>query len=306
MPPHQRAERGHRHHAPAQHAEPGRRHVQEHDLDGGALLIIVRRQHRLIDAEGEREHRQAAEPRNRAVGEVQETRRIGEIGEGHGRFLSSQLPSSPCGAGAMPRALQRFSRLHDHNGYSISCRSAAAAANGPTTRLASVSAHRIVNGVPNGTGPARPHWRRRRRRSAPAPSAAARARRAAARRAASVTAMAAPIRPMKVSAGVPTRSVSTKAAFGRRVEIEQKPDQRRGDDERQAGGEPMGKALRRDHELKRRAAHEDQIERAVLVVGGEQAVERQQARQQRREPQDRRADALEQRAGPDRPRTASA
>ena len=37
--------------------------------------------------------------------------------------------------------------------YSISCRNAAAAANGPTTRLASVSAHRIVNGVPNGTGP---------------------------------------------------------------------------------------------------------------------------------------------------------
>ncbi len=43
---------------------------------------------------------------------------------------------------------------HEQHCYSISCRNAAAAANGPTTRLASVSAHRIVNGVPNGTGPA--------------------------------------------------------------------------------------------------------------------------------------------------------
>src|ERR1700683_3091393 len=37
--------------------------------------------------------------------------------------------------------------------YSISCRNAAAAAKGPITRLASVSAQRIVNGVPNGAGP---------------------------------------------------------------------------------------------------------------------------------------------------------
>ncbi len=57
----------------------------------------------------------------------------------------------------------------------------------------------------------------------------------------------------------------------------------------------MRNALHRDHELERRAAHQDEIERAVLVVGGKQPVERQQARQQRREPEDRRADALEQR-----------
>src|SRR5580700_11905252 len=57
----------------------------------------------------------------------------------------------------------------------------------------------------------------------------------------------------------------------------------------------MGKAFGCDHELERRAAHQDEIERAVLVVGGEQPVERQEARQERREPQDRRADLLEQR-----------
>ena len=43
-------------------------------------------------------------------------------------------------------------RLHDRV-TPTRCRSAAAAANGPTTKLTSVSAHRIVNGVPNGTGP---------------------------------------------------------------------------------------------------------------------------------------------------------
>src|SRR5579863_3657237 len=48
---------------------------------------------------------------------------------------------------------RRASSLHQQTGYSISCRNAAAAANGPTTRLASVSAQRIVNGVPKGTGP---------------------------------------------------------------------------------------------------------------------------------------------------------
>jgi hypothetical protein len=51
MPPNQRAERGKRHQSPAQHAEPGRRHVQVHYLDGGALLIVIRSDHRLIDAE---------------------------------------------------------------------------------------------------------------------------------------------------------------------------------------------------------------------------------------------------------------
>ena len=46
MPPHQRAERGDAHHRPAEHREPGRRHVDEHDLDRRALLIIVGRSQR--------------------------------------------------------------------------------------------------------------------------------------------------------------------------------------------------------------------------------------------------------------------
>ena len=58
--------------------------MDEHDLDGGALLVVVGRQHRLVDAEREHEHRRAAEPRQHAVGEREEARRIGEIDDGHG------------------------------------------------------------------------------------------------------------------------------------------------------------------------------------------------------------------------------
>jgi hypothetical protein len=43
--------------------------------------------------------------------------------------------------------------------HSKPCRSAAAAATGPSTKLTSLSPHRIVNGVPNGTGPNRPDVR---------------------------------------------------------------------------------------------------------------------------------------------------
>ena len=57
----------------------------------------------------------------------------------------------------------------------------------------------------------------------------------------------------------------------------------------------MRKAFDGDDKFERRAAHQDEIERAVVMIGGEQPVERKQAREQRRKPQDRRADALEQR-----------
>src|SRR5262249_706546 len=57
----------------------------------------------------------------------------------------------------------------------------------------------------------------------------------------------------------------------------------------------MRQALRGDNELQRSAAGENEIERAVLVIGGKQTVEGKQARQQCREPKDRRADAFEKR-----------
>ncbi len=44
MPPYQRAQRSHSHYAPDEHRQPSVGDVDEHNLNGRALLIIVRRQ----------------------------------------------------------------------------------------------------------------------------------------------------------------------------------------------------------------------------------------------------------------------
>src|SRR6516225_2837691 len=63
-----------------------------------------------------------------------------------GNVLSRLLTKSLRRAGTM--------RVFARRSHSLSSRNAAAAAKGPITRLANVSAHKTVNGVPNGTGPA--------------------------------------------------------------------------------------------------------------------------------------------------------
>ena len=122
----------------------------------------------------------------------------------------------------------------------------------------------------------------------------------------SATDSAAPIRPMNVSAGVPASSVSATAALRASVQVHEQAEQRHRDHQRQAGGEPMRRGLGGDRELERRLAHQDQVERAVLGIGGQQAIEREQARQQCAEPKDRRPDARPAARGRDRSRTGSA
>jgi len=168
--------------------------------------------------------------------------------------------------------------------------------------LIRVSAQRMLNGVPKGIRPtmaalaaATPkistgtvNGRTRTARSKPP------------RR--SATVRDAPIRPMKVSAGVPAASVSATARSppGR---DEKEAEERRGDHERQAGGEPVRQRLGRKRDLERHARHQDQVERAVLVVHRDQAIERQQRGEQRAEPENRRADPRQQHEGRDRWRT---
>ncbi len=154
----------------------------------------------------------------------------------------------------------RTSSLHVH------CRSAAAAANGPTTRLTRVSAHRIVNGVPNGTGPTIAAFEAATPKISTGIVSGSTSTASSKPPRRSATVSAAPIRPMKVSAGVPASSVSATRAGRRRIEIEQQAEQRRGDHQRQPGGEPMRQRLGGERKFERRARHQDQVERAVLVV----------------------------------------
>src|SRR4051812_39800404 len=183
MPPHQRAERRGAHQAPAHHAEPGGRHVQEHDFHRGALLIVVGRAHRAIEPGREQQHGRRRKPRQHAVDDVQKARRVGEIDDGHRRGLPHSSPK----------------------------RSAAAAAKGPIMKLPRLSAQRMVKAGPKAPDPLI------------AASAAATpkintgtvngntntANNKPPRR--SATDSAAPINPMKVSAGVPAASVSISA-----------------------------------------------------------------------------------------------
>jgi hypothetical protein len=84
MPPHQRAKRRDAHQRPAEHRQPGRRHVDEHDLYGRALLIVVGRDEQCeIKPDGEQECRQPGEPRHQPVRKIEEAGWIGEIDESH-------------------------------------------------------------------------------------------------------------------------------------------------------------------------------------------------------------------------------
>ena len=139
MTPHQRAERSDAHHAPDQHGEPRRRHVDEHDLDGRALLIVVGRREHEPEADRECDRGRDDQPRQRALDQGEKARRIGKVDQRH---AVSHANGPQCGGCVSNIALTPV------RGASV-----AAAANGPITRLNSVSAHRIVNGVPNGTGP---------------------------------------------------------------------------------------------------------------------------------------------------------
>ena len=179
-------------------------------------------------------------------------------------------------------------------------RSVAAAANGPITALISVSAHRIVNGVANGTGPptaalvaATPKISTGTVIGSTITGISSPPRRSA-------TASAAPMTPMKVSAGVPTSRVSAVDAERRRFQVQEQAENGRGDDQRQAGRDPVGQGLGQDHDFQRDAPHQDQVEGAVVMVAGEQPVEGEQRRQQRAQPQDGGPDAAQQReVGPD-------
>src|SRR5215204_5875577 len=173
--------------------------MDKHDLGGRALLVVVRREIGFAKSVGEQGKCRGSQPRPHATDECEKARGIGEIDQRHRRgcTLSGRLE---CGA-----------FLARSEGYSMPWRSAAAAANGPSTMLASVNALKIVSGVPNGTGPTIAAF------DAATPKIStgivsgrtSTASKSPPRR--SATDSAAPMRPMKVSAGVPISKVKATA-----------------------------------------------------------------------------------------------
>ncbi len=83
MAPHQSAQRGNAHEHPRQAPEPGGRHVDEHDLHRGALLVVVGREVGLADRERKGHERGGRQPRQQPVDDDQEAGRIGEVGQRH-------------------------------------------------------------------------------------------------------------------------------------------------------------------------------------------------------------------------------
>src|SRR5256884_1975487 len=91
------------------------------------------------------------------------------------------------------------------------CRKLAAAAKGPTTKLTSDSAHRIENGVPNDSGPVIAACEAATPKISTGIDSGSTSTASNKPPRCSVTASAAPIMPVNVSAGVPTSSVSATA-----------------------------------------------------------------------------------------------
>jgi len=182
------------------------------------------------------------------------------------------------------------------------CRRLAAAAKGPITKLISDNAHRIENGAPNDSPVIAPC-------EAATPKISTGIDSGSTSTASNnpprcmVTASAAPIMPGK---GQRRRAGEQGQGDGRgrqRIEIEQQAEHRGCNDQRQSGGNPMRQRFRGAGEFQGSAAHHDQIERAILVIGHEQPIEREQACEQRAEPEDRRPEPRQKRQiGPDRER----
>src|SRR6202051_4259495 len=206
MPPHQRAQRSQAHHTPDEHRQPRIRYVDKHDLHRSALLVVVRGHGRLVETDQQQDGGCARQPWQNPRGQRQEPGRVGEIDQRHGTLLmvvAVRGNQHECA----PRELIEVNFSEDQ---SSPCRRLAAAANGPMTKLISDSAHRIENGAPNDNPDiaaceaATPKISTGIDRGSTSTASNSPPR-------CSVTAKAAPIMPVKVSAGVPANSVKATA-----------------------------------------------------------------------------------------------
>ena len=99
------------------------------------------------------------------------------------------------------------------------------------------------------------------------------------------TVSAAPTAPRKREAGGAGGEAGDEPGIGRGRQVQHQAEERRGDDERQAGRQPVGERLQRDQRLERQGGEGEDVEGAVLEVGLEQPVEREQAGEERADPE---------------------
>ena len=112
-----------------------------------------------------------------------------------------------------------------------------------------------------------------------------------ARRMASATAAAKA--PMSERAGVPATSDRHERRKRALRQIYEHGEQGRGDDQRQAGCDPVRDRLRKDGKFEKFGGLDDHVERAVFEVGLEYPVEGYQRGEERAGPKDRRGDRCE-------------
>jgi hypothetical protein len=89
------------------------------------------------------------------------------------------------------------------------------------------------------------------------------------------------------------------------VEVELQAQQRRQHDQRQPAQQPVRGDLAQHLQRERAWRQRHLLQRAVGMVGGEQARQAEQRREQRRDPQHARADALQQRTARGRRRAGT-
>src|SRR5262245_62928595 len=87
MPPYERSQCGDTHEPPAKHPEPGRRHMQKHDLYRGALLVIVGRIQRAIESDHKQDDRHRYQPGQQPIDDTEKARRVRKISYRHARSL---------------------------------------------------------------------------------------------------------------------------------------------------------------------------------------------------------------------------
>jgi hypothetical protein len=101
MTPDERAESSRAHERPTEQPKPRAGNVNEHDLYGRALLVVVRSEPGLRQAYREGNDRRADKPGQEPAAECKKAGRVGEVDQSHCKY-SCAMEVNPCPAATRP------------------------------------------------------------------------------------------------------------------------------------------------------------------------------------------------------------